>query len=132
VGVAAAIDDAMAIAPSWSAALVALNSAIRMEKPILRYDDLTFPSVLLNEVPLERLTPKVVAWLEPLDDNPRIRETLQSYLDHGLDVRATARALHLHPNSVRYRLSRAEVLLGAPLRSPETIVALHVALRFPQ
>jgi purine catabolism regulator len=131
-GVAPPIDDAMAIAPSWSAALVALKTAIRTAKPILRYDDLTLPSVLLNEVPLERLTPKVAAWLEPLDGNPRIRDTLQSYLDHGLDVRATARALHLHPNSVRYRLGRAEELLDAPLRSPETIVALHVALRSPQ
>jgi purine catabolism regulator len=111
---------------------VALKSAIRTAKPILYYDDLTLPSVLLNEMPLDGLSPKFAAWLEPLDDNPRIRETLQSYLDHGLDVRATARALHLHPNSVRYRLSRAEVLLGAPLRSPETIVALHVALRSPQ
>jgi purine catabolism regulator len=131
-GVAPPIHDALAISPSWSAALVALKSAIRTAKPILHYDDLTLPSVLLNEMPLDGLRPKVAAWLEPLDDNPRIRETLQSYLDHGLDVRATARALHLHPNSVRYRLSRAEVLLGAPLRSPETIVALHVALRSPQ
>jgi purine catabolism regulator len=128
VGVAPAVHEPLGIAPAWSAALVALKSALRTQAELVRYDDLSLPAVLLNEVPLERLAPKVAAWLAPLEDQPRIRETLESFLEHGLDVRATARALHLHPNSVRYRLARAEVLLGAPLRSAETIVALRVAL----
>jgi hypothetical protein len=56
-----------------------------------------------------------------------------SEIDHptrcdNLDVVRAARALRLHPNSVRYRLARAEELLGAPLRMPMTIAALEMAM----
>ena len=68
------------------------------------------------------------AWLAPLTENPLVLEAVQAYLRYDLDVGRAARCLHLHPNSVRYRLTRAEDLIGARLRSPETIVALHVAL----
>jgi DNA-binding PucR family transcriptional regulator len=68
------------------------------------------------------------AWLAPLYEHPLVIEALQAYLQNGLDVGRTARSLHLHPNSVRYRLSRAEEIIDARLRSPETIVALHVSL----
>jgi purine catabolism regulator len=70
----------------------------------------------------------VTAWLGPLRENPRVYETLVAYLDHDLDVGQTALALHLHPNSVRYRLGRAEELIGKPIRSPTTLIALQVAL----
>ena len=95
---------------------------------MIRYDDLDIGTVLVHEVPLERLAPKIEQWLAPLRENPLAHEALVAYLRYDLDVGRTARALHLHPNSVRYRLARAEELLGVHLRSSETIVALHVAL----
>ena len=36
----------------------------------------------------------------------RATETLRAWLDAHGDVTATARALHIHPQSVRYRLAR--------------------------
>jgi hypothetical protein len=38
-------------------------------------------------------------------------------------------ALHLHPNSLRYRLAKIEQALGRSLRSPQTIADLYLALR---
>jgi DNA-binding PucR family transcriptional regulator len=43
-------------------------------------------------------------------------------------VVATAAALHLHPNSLRYRLSRVEKLLDRSLKQPSTIASLYVAM----
>jgi DNA-binding PucR family transcriptional regulator len=34
----------------------------------------------------------------------------------------------LHHNSLRYRLGRAERLLGRPLKDPATIASLYIAL----
>jgi purine catabolism regulator len=93
-----------------------------------RYDDLDLGTLVLQELQLERLAPKIEAWLLPLRATPRVFETLVAYLKHNLDVGRTAEALHLHPNSVRYRLARAEELIGAPVRSPSTMIALHVAI----
>jgi PucR family transcriptional regulator, purine catabolism regulatory protein len=58
-----------------------------------------------------------------------LRETLLAYLANQLDVRRTASALHLHPNSLRYRLARIEERLGRPLADPATITDLYLATR---
>lgn len=53
------------------------------------------------------LTADLLGALDPA--NPFHRElaaTALSYLDHGQRLRPTAEALHLHPNTVRYRLDR--------------------------
>jgi purine catabolism regulator len=92
------------------------------------YDDLDFGTALIAEIPPERIKDRVDRWLEPLVGHPMAYETLVTYLDHDLDVGRTSRALKLHPNSTRYRLTRVEELLGAPLRRPSTIAALHFAL----
>ena len=54
---------------------------------------------------------------------------MAAYFAHDLDVLATARALHLHANTLRYRLGRIEKLLGRSLKQPATIAALHIALQ---
>ena len=41
---------------------------------------------------------------------------------------AAAAELHLHPNSLRYRLSQIEKLLGRSLKQPSTITALYIAV----
>jgi purine catabolism regulator len=45
-----------------------------------------------------------------------------------MDIQSTARSMHLHPNSIRYRLSRVEALLGRSMSDPETIALLYLAL----
>ena len=94
----------------------------------LSYDDLDLAATLIAEVPAERIKPKIERWLDLLIANPIAFETLTAYFEHDLDVGRTSRALHLHPNSTRYRLVRVEELLGVSLRRPGTIAALHLAL----
>ena len=55
--------------------------------------------------------------------------TVASYLAHQQDVGATARALYVHPNTVRYRLRKAEALLGAPMAATSTVANLYLAFR---
>ncbi|WP_433171293.1 PucR family transcriptional regulator [Actinoallomurus sp. CA-150999] len=50
--------------------------------------------------------------LSPLDHKPELLRTLETYLGHGLDRRATAAALHVHPNTVDYRVRRIDELTG--------------------
>lgn len=131
LGVGRRVTEPLAVRQSYADAVLAVRARSRGPRQwgnVVRYDDLDVGTVLVHEVPLERLAPKIDQWLGPLLDNPLAHEALVAYLRYDLDVGRTARALHLHPNSVRYRLARAEELLGVHLRSSETIVALHVAL----
>ncbi|HEX2071828.1 MAG TPA: PucR family transcriptional regulator ligand-binding domain-containing protein [Thermoleophilaceae bacterium] len=66
--------------------------------------------------------------LSRLRAHPEMYETLVAYLESDLKVKATARALNLHPNSLRYRLSRIEEILERPLDSVSSIVDLYLAL----
>lgn len=83
----------------------------RLERPpggyllrdvLLEYQ-LTRPSEAVGE--LTRL-------LDPIDRNPDLPHTLEIYLQHDLDRRKTAAALHVHPNTLDYRLRRIVDLTG--------------------
>jgi sugar diacid utilization regulator len=70
--------------------------------------------------------------LDRLDDSAKsgadLRATLTTWLVLDGDVRATAARLHLHPNSVRYRLQRAAQLTGIDLDDPLQRLVAHLAL----
>lgn len=45
-------------------------------------------------------------------DNPEFRRTIEALLENNLDINATADRLHVHRNTLLYRLSRFEVVTG--------------------
>ena len=57
-----------------------------------------------------------------------VRDTVLTYLTNRSNVEATADQLFVHKNTVRYRLSRAEELLGRPLS--QRPAQLELALRY--
>ncbi|MBF6330757.1 PucR family transcriptional regulator [Nocardia transvalensis] len=71
--------------------------------------------------------------LHPLADVPegtrdRLVETLRSWLWNMGDRQAVARDLHIHPQTVRYRLRRLHDLFGDRLDSPRERARLFLAL----
>jgi sugar diacid utilization regulator len=61
--------------------------------------------------------------------DPELRSTLQAYVTANLNVAATAKALILHPNSVRYRLKRIASLTGRDPRQFSDLFELRAAAR---
>lgn len=61
----------------------------------------------------------------------RLAETLRSWLDHQGEVTRVAAELHVHPQTVRYRLARLRELFGAALEQPADRFELALALRAP-
>jgi len=66
--------------------------------------------------------------LQPLDRNPDLPLTLEVYLDHDLDRRSTAAALHVHPNTLDYRLRRIVELTGLDPSTTRGLQLLGAAL----
>jgi DNA-binding PucR family transcriptional regulator len=86
-------------------------------------------TVLLDEIVAQvagqqRLVDPRVRQLDPL-----LVETLRAYLDSFGDVAAAARWLHVHPNTVRYRVRRIEQALGTSLADPDVRLLLSLSLR---
>jgi hypothetical protein len=66
--------------------------------------------------------------LDPIDRNPDLQHTLEVYLSHDLDRRKTAAALHVHPNTLDYRLRRIVELTGLDPSSSRGLQLLGAAL----
>jgi sugar diacid utilization regulator len=55
-------------------------------------------------------------------------DTVSAYLDHGGSIEATARAMFVHANTVRYRLRRASEITGLTVSDPRQAYTYRVAL----
>src|SRR5215210_6167206 len=72
--------------------------------------------------------------LAPLDaetelSRERLGSTLDAWLRHRGRTEAVAKALHVHPQTVRYRLARLRELFGSRLDDPDGRFELELALR---
>jgi DNA-binding PucR family transcriptional regulator len=81
---------------------------------------------LAGDLARRRLTP-----LDELPENTRERllETLAAWLDAQGEARPAAEALHVHVQTVRYRLGQLRDLLGGALDDPRGRLELALALR---
>ena len=59
----------------------------------------------------------------------RLTSTLEAWLRHRGRTEEVARALHVHPQTVRYRLNRLRELFGDALEEPDARFELELALR---
>jgi hypothetical protein len=75
-----------------------------------------------------RLAERALAPLEG-DRSGRLTDTLRAWLDAQGHHPTVAAALHIHPQTVRYRLARLRERFGAELDDPEGRLALQLALR---
>jgi DNA-binding PucR family transcriptional regulator len=57
-----------------------------------------------------------------------MRSSVETYLRRFGDVRAAASELGVHPNTLRYRLRRAEELVGIALGDPESRLLVELQL----
>jgi purine catabolism regulator len=100
---------------------------------VARSADLGVYRLLLALRDSGQLAPFVERTLAPLRADPRsgekLLETVETYLACNGNASLAKERLHLHRNSLTYRLARARALLGRDLDDPETRLALELALR---
>lgn len=88
-------------------------------------------TALLLDYQLTRPSPArahLAALLTPLADGPDLPVTLRTYFASNLDRRETAARLHVHPNTVDYRLRRIATLTGLDLGAHTDLLTLRAAL----
>jgi len=63
------------------------------------------------------------------DQADRLAQTLLAWLESADDANAAARRLHVHPQTIRYRLRQVSALFGDALADPDARFRLLLALR---
>ena len=120
---------------SWSLARSAQRAAESGALPssgLIRAEDHLGDLLLFEGGALAtRIAARRLASFAPLTAKARarMRETALAYVRHGGNAVAMAAALHLHPQTVRYRATRLRELLGEQLDDPDARFELEIALR---
>jgi hypothetical protein len=141
----ASVDRALAAEPAAIGPTVAVSDAPRSlrwarlalavvagrDGPVRAVDHLA-DLILLQDRELAGLL--VRTRLAPLADLPagerdRLTETLAAWLAHQRHTPAIARELHVHPQTVRYRIAKLRELLGEAMDTGEGRFELELALR---
>lgn len=99
----------------------------RLDRPpgLYRFDD------VLLEYQLARPgggLARLAAKLDPLDGHPYLLETLKAFAKRGHNRRQTALDLHIHRNTLDYRLHRVTALTGLDITVPAEARVLEAAL----
>lgn len=99
------------------------------EKRFIQRDTYVYRLLLTDDA--ERIARKLIAPLEEYSArrNVDLLSLLDSYLASGGNSSETARELHYHRQSLRYRLKKIEELTGCSLEDHEAVLALELSLR---
>lgn len=103
----------------------------RVPDRVAHFSDVYVDSLLIQlaaEVAADGLDP-LQAIRSVSEQGTYLVETLEAWLDAFGDVPTASAALHVHPNTFRYRLRRVRLLVGADLDDPEARFRLMVQLR---
>ena len=119
----------------WAREALELSRRGVLPRGLLRCEDHLATLVVFKDEELVstlaqvRLAP--LAHLRPTQQD-RLAETLLAWLRHGRGAGEVAARLHVHPQTVRYRLRQLEELYGDQLADPDIRFELEIALRARQ
>ncbi|MFI6295843.1 helix-turn-helix domain-containing protein [Nonomuraea sp. NPDC050790] len=139
-GLKAAIGPAVPLASAttslrWATEALELSARGVLPRGLLRCADHMATLVVFKDEELvgalaeTRLAP--LAHLRPTQQD-RLAETLLAWLRHGRGAGEVAARLHVHPQTVRYRLRQLEELYGDQLADPDIRFELEIVLRARQ
>jgi len=94
-----------------------VQAAPRAHRQLVRFDDVAVAALLTDHPAVLRVWVRRVLGDLAADDEAtaRLRQTLRTLLACGGSYPATAALLHVHKNTVHYRVQRAEELRGQPI-----------------
>lgn len=118
----------------WARATLALarEAMLASDQPLIRTTDHLADVILLQDRGLaEQLVTRRLGPLAtlPRGERERLTETLRAWLGHQRHTPQVAAALHVHPQTVRYRVAKLRDLLGPALDEPADRFELELALR---
>jgi hypothetical protein len=117
----------------WARQALALRERGALgEAGLVRVEDhLPAMMVLGDEALAEALLRRTLGALDGLGavERERLLDTLAAWLAHQRHTPGVAAELHVHPQTVRYRVAKLRDLLGAALDSPQGRFELELALR---
>ena len=115
---------------SYQDASIALRLGTQPDAPpVSSIDDLRIHQFLAaaGQRPRARLSDAMTAKLRAQGDWPMLRQTLVTWCETGFNLVRAAAELHVHRNTLVYRLNKIDQITGRPTRDYRAAVALYLA-----
>src|SRR5690606_17430266 len=113
----------------------ALQRSMKAEKPceLKLHDETSLQRIFSHPAIQQGVQSYVQEWLEPLIQydqrhQSRLIETLKVFIENNGNYREAARLLHVHHNTVRYRIGQIERLTRRDIQQPKLRFQYQLAL----
>lgn len=123
------------LAPGAEQAEYALQRSMKAEKPceLKLHDETSLQRIFSHPAIQQGVQSYVQEWLEPLIQydqrhQSRLIETLKVFIENNGNYREAARLLHVHHNTVRYRIGQIERLTRRDIQQPKLRFQYQLAL----
>ena len=100
---------------------------LKAYEPVSFYENWYMHMLLLQE-PKTRLSDYMRRTLAPILENTDYVNTLSDYLTFGENLKVTAEHLHIHTNTLKYRLNKISELLNVDLTNPNVRFRLRMVI----
>lgn len=130
VGVSSVSDTIEDLPVLYNETLTALNSKSE-DKDILYYHELGVESILFqvaDDKTLDRFVDKQLGNLLKEDKSLELVGTLRDYIENGMNINTTAKAISMSISGLRYRLTKISELLGVELDDTKRLFSVYMAL----
>jgi purine catabolism regulator len=110
----------------------AITRATESGRAVVSYgDDRTGRWLTSDSADLQALVDDVLRAVREYDDahGGDLLPTIRTWLEHDRETHKAAQALHIHPNTLLYRVRRFEEITGRSLASTEALAETWLALR---
>jgi len=110
----------------------AITRATESGRAVVSYgDDRTGRWLTSDSADLQALVDDVLRAVRDYDDahGGDLLPTIRTWLEHDRETHKAAQALHIHPNTLLYRVRRFEQITGRSLASTEALAETWLALR---
>ncbi|SHN75812.1 PucR family transcriptional regulator [Desulfitobacterium chlororespirans] len=131
-GVGQVYSDSTELFRSYQEAKVAFEMGKLLEIPVPFFSELGLERILYKHdlQDLKEYYLHVLGELHKQDDpESSLIALLESFAENQFDVNKTAKAIFMHPNTLRYRLNKIENILGKPLTDNHTRLDIMAALK---
>jgi sugar diacid utilization regulator len=128
IGVGGASGGLAGLGRSRAEAGLAAQQARREGRDLVGHDGLGLIDWMMLQTPAGVLLERAQRLIQPLGEHPELMETLRIYIEQRLNASETARLMHLHKNSLGYRIRRIETIIGRDLHDPREVTELQLAM----
>ncbi|MEG0279187.1 MAG: sugar diacid recognition domain-containing protein [Morganella sp. (in: enterobacteria)] len=117
---------------SWQSACAVqqLGLTPAYEQKTIFYDEVKLPALLQGFRDSWEAAELTSAWqqLKAADTRNVLCHTLKTYFEQNCDLSQTTKMLHIHTNTLRYRLTRVESITGLNINKLESVIQLYFGI----